>query len=146
MRAELPARAFRTFAIDAPLATHYRAATCVEVACEALTNGWVSTMLAGSDDLAFLERVCRGEVDGHRRHYVSEPVEGGFVRLTFPAGQVCFAAAMHRVPLERPAIFSVRAGDIGRAVERPTVHARPEHWVEQLAETLDGVRHNREKG
>jgi len=164
-RGPVPQSAMMTYGIVRP-PDHYRPASCAEVDCDAHAHGWVSTMLAGSDDLAFITgRVCRGDVDGHRRHYTAEPVEGGFVRLTFPAGQECFATRSHRVPVERPPIFLVRPGDarsnpvdpLGRrygdplhsvrlARSRGRIHTRPEDWVEDSAETLDRVRSVREKG
>lgn len=147
MTVDVPAGAFQTFGVSAPIETHYRPATCAEVECEARANGWTTLMAAGSDELAFLTgAVCAGTVDGHRRHYTAEPAGDGFVRLTFPAGQPCFKASVHRVPLERPAIFTVRSGDIARAAGAARVHTRPEHWVEEFTETLDGVRTIRERG
>ena len=165
LRDPVPQRMMKTYGIVRP-PDHFRPATCAEVDCEAYTHGWVSTMLAGSDDLAFLtQRVCRGDVDGWHRHFTTELAPDGFVRLTFPPGQPCFRVSSHRVSVERPPIFLVRPGDArsnprdrsGRPFGDPVtsvrlaqaqgrIHTRPEHWVEDSAETLDRVRSAREKG
>ena len=143
----LPVGLVKTYGIRAPRSTHTRAGTCAEVDCEPHRNGWATTLLAGSDDVAFVERVCRGDVDGHRRQYTAEPVEGGFVRLTFPPGQVCFRVSSHRVPLERPPIFEVRGGDHrGNPVGDRRVHTRPEDWVDDFATHQDRLAGQIERG
>ena len=102
---------------------------------------------------------------GVRTGATTETAPDGFVRLTFPAGQPCFRASSHRVSVQRPPIFLVRPGDarsnprdgMGRSYGDPVtsvrlaraggrIHTRPEHWVEDSAETLDSVRTAREKG
>lgn len=165
-RLVVPQAAMQTFAIVKPRATHYRPATCAEVECAAHLNGWTTLLLAGSDDLDFVRtQVCGGAVDGRRRHFTEEPAPDGMVRLTFPAGQPCFAAAEHVVDVERDPVFLVRPGDGRSNPISPTgaryaspeldvalarrggrIHTRPEHWVEHSAETLDRVRSVRERG
>jgi len=157
LRQPVPQHAMTTYGIVRP-PDHWRAATCAEVDCVPHAHGWTSLLPAGSDDLAFITgRVCRGDVDGHRRHYTAEPTPDGFVRLTFPAGQPCFAVTRHRVSVQRPPVFLVRPGDarsnprgdplvsVRLARSRGRIHARPEDWVEDSAETLDSVRTVREK-
>ncbi len=162
----VPQGAMQTFAIVKPRATHYRPASCAEVDCEPHRNGWATTLLAGSDDLDFVTtQVCGGLVDGHRRHYVREPAPDGMVRLVFAPGQPCFAVSSHTVDIERDPVFLVRPGDtrsnpvsssgaryaspetdLALAPRAGRIHTRPEHWVEQSAETLDRVRTIRERG
>lgn len=143
----LPVQAYKTYAVLQPEQTHTRPATCAEAGCEHHENGWTSTFLAGSDDLDFVRRVCRGDVDGHRRRYVEVQLPDGFVQLVFEAGQACFRASTHRVSLERPPVCLVRGGDWrgDPTGARPFVHTTPESWVEdfsthqaQLAEHLEG--------
>lgn len=165
LRGPVPQHAMTTYGIVRP-PDHFRPATCAEVDCQPHAHGWTTILVAGSDDLAFItSRVCAGDVDGHRRRYTVEAAEDGFVRLTFPAGQRCFAAARHRVSVQRPPIYLVRPGDsrsnprdatsrsygdplasLRMAQRRGHIYARPEQWVEDSAETLDRVRTVREKG
>ena len=147
LRDPVPQRMMKTYGIVRP-PDHFRPATCAEVDCEAYTHGWVSTMLAGSDDLAFLtQRVCRGDVDGWHRHFTTELAPDGFVRLTFPPGQPCFRASSHRISVERPPIFLVRSGDWrGNPGGQHRVHTRPEHWVEDFAEHQQGLADALQRG
>ncbi len=60
------------------------------------------------------------------------------VTFTFPAGQQCFRASEHVVPLERDPLFNVRENGLTRR------HTRPELWTEDFSEHLDRVRKIRE--
>jgi hypothetical protein len=57
--------------------------------------------------------------------------------FTFEAGQKCFGG-VHKVPLERPEFYVVRDGD-WRHLGRPQMHSGPDAWVNDFAETLDGI-------
>lgn len=123
----MPAQAYKTYRLDAPISTHTRPATCQEVGCEPYQHGWATTVLPGSQDEAV--------VKASGRHWSSvEVAEGGFLRYTFPPGQPCFRASVHRAPLEREPIFSVVAGD--HRVTQPEVlrrHTSAESWVDDFA-------------
>jgi len=121
---------YRTYQIVAPKPTHFRPATCEEVDCANWRSGWV-TMLPEGDARADYIRHASG------RHF-TEGREAGMVTFTFPAGQKCFGAADHRVPLERDPLFNVRENGLTRR------HTRPELWTEDFSEHLDRVRKIRE--
>lgn len=100
----LPASAMQTHQIDAPLLTHWRAASCEEVDCPDFRHGW-GVPLAGKDegDIWQLEHCgrsyVRGELPGYGPAYLYE------------AGQPCFRASEHRTRLDREELFVVRHGD-----------------------------------
>jgi hypothetical protein len=142
-----PVTAYKSYEIAAPRATHSRPATCAEVNCGAHIHGWATSLVPGSDDERFLRRVCRGEVDAHRRHFTEHPQPDGFVRFVFPPGQTCFAIRSHRLPVGRPEIFVVRDGDWrGNPTGTRRTHTRPEHWVEDFAEHQQRISDLRARG
>lgn len=136
----MPASAYTTYAILAPLATHFRAATCEEVDCPNWRYGWKTILPSDSDLIAVLK--------GSGRAYTETKAPGGLVEFTFKPGQSCFKASQHRVRIERPELFVRRPGDFrgNPTRERPFVHAKPEHWVEDFATHQDDIRSEIEKG
>ncbi len=124
-----PATAYKTYGIVAPLSTHWRPATCVEVDCCDYLNGWQSAF-APDDQRADYVRRHSG------RRFVESRTDDGRVLFTFAQGQTCFRAADHRIRVGRPELFVVRDGDrrgnpFGTT---PYVHSRPQDWVEDFAE------------
>lgn len=122
----MPVHAYRTFGISKPLATHWRPATCEEVQCEAFVNGWI-TRAQTDEQAAYIKR--------HSGRSFIETAKNVF---QFKPGQTCFAAADHKVPLEREGIYVARGGDWrGNPTGERRVHARPADWVEEFAEHQD---------
>jgi hypothetical protein len=137
---KLPVTAVKTYALAQPLASHWRRATCAEVACPHHLNGWATTVQEGSIEEATLGRAADGRIDGARRRYTRHPQGGGFVRYLFPPGQACFRAVTHRVPLEREPVYLVKGGDWrGNPRGEQRIHARGEHWVEDFATHQDAL-------
>lgn len=123
----LPAAAYKTYAVSAPLATHFRPGTCEEVDCQPHQFGWATTVPRGSQDEAVIRSAGRS--------FSEERIGDGFIKFTFPPGQPCFRASTHQVPLERPWIYLVRDGD-WRGNPRGTqayVHKRGGDWVDDFA-------------
>lgn len=140
-----PAEAFKTFAITRPAQTHWRPATCAEVACDAHARGFtvrcdLRTVL-GLDQARYIR-------DKAGRHFTHEFAEDGkVITFTFPAGQKCFID--HRRPLDRPALFVVRNGDHrGSGRRRPgrRVFDRPDQWVDTFAEHQDRLATAAQRG
>jgi hypothetical protein len=138
----MPAHAYKTYEIDAPLPTHFRPATCAEVGCREYERGWVSPID---------ERTLQGQRWAYRirkverRKYTEFKDPGGLTVFTFDAGQRCFAE--HRLPVGRPELFVVRGGD-WRGNPRGEVrrHTRPEFWVEDFALHQQAIVDERNKG
>lgn len=129
---------YKTYAIDSPVSTHTRPASCAEVDCEHHREGW-STRVQAGDHADFVRAVCRGEADGIRRHAIEQPEADGHVLFIFDAGQPCFRQGEHRVPLDRPALYLVRGGDWrGNPAGIPTVvHSGPDAWVNDFGDHQD---------
>lgn len=138
---KMPASAYRTFAILAPVSSHWRKATCAEVDCPDYLNGW-RVRVEGLDPQML--HAARTSGRRFRELHVTE----GETWLVYEAGQSCFRAEQHRRRLERPELYVVRDGD-WRGNPRGTPvrqHARPEHWVENFAEHQQGLADALERG
>ena len=134
----LPPQARTTFGLYSPSATHTRPASCAEAGCEHHLKGWAITVMAGSPDETLVRQTAAGDVDGRgrRRYYPPTPNGPGMVRYVFPAGQPCFRATTHRVPLSRPAIHVIRGGDHRAVIGEPR-YVGGEQWINTFGEHQD---------
>lgn len=169
MRDALADRLYDTYGIVSPRATHTRPARCEEVEahctsevepgvfcaerhCGPWAHGWktlLDTSIPQQRDLARL--VVKN--DGNRRWTASQ--NGHLVEFTFPSGQQCFAG--HRVPIDRPPIFTLKRGReyrvdpghhlIDGAVYIPgTRNVRGEEWIERFGENQQALADAQQKG
>jgi hypothetical protein len=123
----------QTFALLQPLASHFRPASCLEVACPMYEHGWETRVPVGSE-MAEMARSLKGQY-----HFV-ETREGGEAVFTFPPGQACFRASEHRLSVERDPIALVRGGDWrGNPTGFRRVHVRLDDWVDEFAEHQDKI-------
>jgi hypothetical protein len=137
----LPASAYKTYSIVAPLSTHHRPATCAEVDCPPYLNGWrVRVETLTPEDLHLVKNAGR--------KWVERRVAEGETWLVFEAGQPCFKASEHRTRLDRPELFIVRDGDHRGNPRRTPVrqHVRPGDWVEDFAEHQQGLADAHQEG
>lgn len=159
----------QTYAIDSPLATHTKAASCADVDCLNYANGWATVVdertEQGQRQAGYIRRACvrdsatlRPDVLGGRRRYtevaraeqvpaidLADALASGLTCFWFPPGQECFAE--HRVPLDRPELYVVRAGDWrGNPTGWRRDHTRPEHWVEDFSEHQQALHDAHERG
>lgn len=140
---EGPAAAYKTYSINAPLATHWRDATCAEVECQAQTFGW-RTVLDESTDLGQRQAHYIRKQSGRR--FTEERQPDTLTAFTFEAGQECFGT--HRVSLERPELFVVRAGDWrgNPTGQKPYLHSGPESWLSDFGEHQERIAEEIERG
>lgn len=132
---------YKTYSIVAPLATHFRPATCEEIGCEHYTKGWQVRVEGLSPQMLHAARTSG-------RKYAELTAAAGETWLVFEAGQPCFKRTEHRVPVGRPELFIVRDGD-RRGNPRGTrarQHLRPELWQEDFAEHQQGLADAIERG
>ncbi|MFD6035721.1 hypothetical protein ACFWHF_14440 [Streptomyces griseoincarnatus] len=139
----LTAAEYKTYQIVAPLASHWRPATCEEVDCPAYTGGWVSRIDEQSELGQKQAHYIRKQAG---RKFSEDRQPDGLTAFTFPPGQACFQ--QHQKRLERPELYVVRDGDwrgnpLGTA---PRTHSRPDHWVEDFAEHQERLARIIEKG
>lgn len=136
----LPAHVYQTFQISMPLETHWRSATCAEVDCPQYLNGWRVRLNP-------LSEADRWAIHHSGLKYTRLDVAEGETWLVFEAGQSCFAASEHRVPLGRPELFVVRGGDWrGNPTNEVYQHKRPEDWVDHFATNQDKIAEVVERG
>lgn len=138
----LPAAAMKTYALVAPLASHWRPARCEEVDCANQAAGW-RTVIDEATELGQAQAYYVRAQSGRR---FVETREAGLTVFTFEPGQRCFAA--HQAPLEREPTYLVKGGD-WRGNPRGTPlrqHARPQDWVEDFAEHQQQLADRLERG
>jgi hypothetical protein len=128
-------QSYKTYAVAAPRATHWRDATCAEADCPMYANGWRTVVDAGSEADVYIR------ADRSRRH-VAEVLPDGQVAFTFEAGQACFA--QHRVKREIPELFVVRDGDWRWS--RNAVRRTPEDWVDDFRTHQDRLADRLKQG
>lgn len=131
----------KTYAILAPQDTHFRPATCAEINCEAYMKGWQLHKEILSPELLHT-------VETSGRSYREVHVREGETWMVFAPGQPCFAAAAHRLRLDKPELFVVRGGDFrGNPLNvRTTVHSGADPWVDDFATHQDKLADEGKKG
>jgi hypothetical protein len=140
-----PADAYKTYGWSMPVSTHWRAATCEEVGCEAYRYGWVSSFDLSTDLGQRQFEHCKA--DKTRSFSIQRPAPT-LVKFVYTPGNRCFQAADHRLPLGRPARFYVAGGDYrgNPRGDRTVVHSRAEDWAEDFAEHQDRLATAIERG
>lgn len=132
-------RDYQTYQVLAPIKSHWRRATCEESGCLAHAHGW-RTRVEG------LQPADVAAIKASGRRYAVERVAQGESYFVFPAGQACFRASQHRVPLERPGIFVVRQGDYRDRTGPRRQFQRPEDWRDHFAEHQQRLADQRARG
>ena len=126
---KMPAHAYKTYGMVAPISTHFRKATCAEAACQHFANGWRVRVEGLSPQDVHLAKNCG-------RRYTEHHVAEGETWLVYEAGQPCFRESEHRVRVtDRPPLYVVRDGDY-RGNPRGTktrVHHSPDNWLDDFA-------------
>lgn len=131
---------YRTFQIMAPASTHRRPATCAEVNCPHYVGGWRVRVEGLPPDMLHAARTSG-------RKYTELHVAEGESWLVFEAGQTCFKASQHSVPLDRQEIFIARDGDWrGNPTGNVRKHTRPEFWLEDMQENQGRLADLRQQG
>jgi hypothetical protein len=139
----LPAAAYTTYRIAAPLRTHFRIGTCEEARCPSMMYGWVSPIDERTEQGQMWAYLIRKESG---RKFTEEKQPDGLTVFTFAAGQKCFE--QHRIRIERPEIFLREGGDwrgnpLGTARYR---HTDPGLWVEDFANHQDRLATLHQRG
>ncbi|MET7441188.1 hypothetical protein ACFYQQ_01245 [Streptomyces sp. NPDC005496] len=133
--------AYKTYAVVAPLSSHFRKGTCAEVGCGHYRDGWRVRVEALTSDLLHAAKTSG-------RRFVEQQVAEGETWLLFEAGQPCFRAAEHRVRVDRPPLYVVRDGD-HRGNPRGTkarVHHTPANWLDDFATHQQAIADEIKKG
>lgn len=121
---------YKSYKITAPKRTHWRDATCEEVACERYVKGFYLEIDESSPLGQFQAEYIR---EDRTRSYIEEPAECGLTRFTFPPGNNCFGER-HMKRIERPENFIVMEGDArGNPRGNPPMFLRSDQWVDDFA-------------
>lgn len=126
--------AYKTYEIVVPATTHFRSATCEEVACQQHANGWRVRVEGLPPEMVHTAKNCG-------RKYEEQRIAEGETWLLFEAGQRCFQASQHRTRIDKPELYIVRDGD-HRGNPRGTkgrLHQRPADWRDDFAEHQQGL-------
>lgn len=133
---------FKTYGIRAPIATHFRPATCEEFRCPAYLRGFAIRIDATKDPGIGQAYYIRHDKS---RAFTEERDESGLTVFRFPPGMACFRASQHRIRNSRPELYVVRDGDRrGNPSGRMRRYTNPAPWLEQFAENQDRLRHLKE--
>jgi hypothetical protein len=135
---QLPTRAYDTYGIVQPSASHTRPAKCSEVECDAYKYGWRTVL-----DLSTSQGVEQASYIYYHsgRHYKAEQNENRLT-LTFSAGQECFAE--HRVSIQREPLYVVRHGDWRS--HGPARQVPGEQWVNELGTNQNELKKQLDRG
>jgi hypothetical protein len=141
----MPAHAYKTYGMAMPLATHWRPSTCEEAGCEHYRHGWVSTFDLATDLGVKQHDYCKAD---RTRSFHIQRAGLTLVKFVYKPGNRCFRSGDHRLPLERPARFTVRGGDFrGNPRGVPArVHSSATDWCEDFAEHQDRIAAAIQKG
>lgn len=126
-----PTRLFKTYGMRI---VEREPVSCEVVECVPYLNGWITTVLPSSEDERTIIAACNGEIDGIRRMYAQRMFTGdGFMRYEFDAGQPCFRASTHSIPVT--ARYTLRDGDwrgnpTGREISTPNAQT----WLDDFGE------------
>lgn len=139
----LPDHLKQGYHILAPVATHWRPATCEEVGCDRYINGF--EVHVDESDLQPLGGAERAEYirNGSGRKYSEWRTQAGITIFRFPPGQKPFGDEhdQHRVRLDRPELFVVSEVNPHSGRREFTRHDGAQdgavNWVDQFANHQD---------
>lgn len=127
---QMPAAAYKTYAVSRPAATHWRTVSCQAVECPNHLRGWRITIDLSTKVGQEQARYIR---DHSGRKYEKVIQSGTLVTLEFPAGQQCFTE--HRIPLDREPLYLVKGGDYrGNPLHIATQRRSARSWVDDFGE------------
>lgn len=115
-------------------------AACREAGCVQWHHGW-DTVIDERTELAAGQALYIRTQSG--RTFRESRTDAGWTVFHFEPYQRCFQE--HRTQPQRFAVVG-GVGHVNPLGTPPRIHARPEDWVEDCAETLDGIRTAQERG
>jgi hypothetical protein len=126
---------YQTFSMRAPLATHWRPASCEEYECADYLKGFVLTVDLNTE-LGQRQAYYVRHDTSRRMH--EQDVGAGLRKFVYGPGNTCFKYNEHRVPIGKPPLLLVVGGD-WRGNPRNFVrrHASKEDWIDDFANHQD---------
>ena len=135
----LGAERMKTYQVAQPLATHWRPATCDQVACPNWLYGWRVRVEGLAPEMLHA-------ATSSGRKWTLADVAAGESYLVFEAGQPCFASTTHRVLVGRPQRHIVRGGDWRGNPRGERRELNQADWVDSFANHQDRIATVIERG
>jgi hypothetical protein len=128
-------RHYRTFKVIAPLASHWKRATCEEYMCQDYTHGWATTVDTstelGQKQFYFITH-------DKERKYSYQKLSATLHVFVYDSGQRPFfdeGKHTHFMPVGREPYYLVHDGDWrGNPTGNKLVHRNHQDWVDQFGE------------
>lgn len=128
----LESAAYTTFAMHAPVRTHFIELPCKVIQCKRYVHGWTTILDPGREEhLLFIQHIISGR--SGRRYSRGEATPEGYMQFHFTPGQSCFANSHFERDEDKRELYVVRSGDYR------TPHAQREpqamsfdNWVESF--------------
>jgi hypothetical protein len=106
----LESAAYTTFAMHAPVRTHFIELPCKVAQCRRYVHGWVTTLDPGREEhLPLIQHIVSGR--SGRRWSRGENTPEGYMTFVFPPGQACFRNSHHQRDESKQELYVVRRGD-----------------------------------
>lgn len=142
----IPAHLQRHFTIQAPLATHWRWATCAEKQCRKWVEGY-EIRIDVSDKSDLVVARLKYIRDRNIGPYTEYKDSSGWAVFRFPPfTRVVGHKDYHRIRIERPELFQVTDGMTGQTVTHRGREAGAVDWVDQFAEHQDKLASKHREG
>lgn len=140
----MPPAFYKTYTARAPLATHWRPATCEEVECDGWKFGFVTTVDVGTE---LGQRQYHFLKHDKTRSYSVQNVGAGLFKFVYKPGNRCMSWEDHKAPIGRPPVLLVVGGDWrGNPRREVRRHVRLDNWVEDCALHQDKLATAAQKG
>lgn len=127
----MPAANYKTYELKAPRSTHFRKATCEEIECKNMINGWMSFINEATELGKGQAHYIRKE---SQRQFTEERAKDGTTKFVFTSGQPCFE--QHETRINKPPLLFVKGGDWrgNPRGTRPYQHRNSDDWIEDFSE------------
>lgn len=146
----LPPHLRKTYQIKAPISTHWRPATCEEVDCPHYLQGWLSaideTTELGQRQAHYIRHDSgRKFVETRGYEFPDDPMGQRRIPETltvfrFEAGQKCFGADTHKLPVGKPELYLLRGGDHrGNPRQEITRFSGHQAWLDDFGEHQERI-------
>lgn len=126
----LESAAYTTFAMHAPVRTHFIELPCKVAQCHRYQHGWVTTLDPMREEhLVFIQHIVSGR--SGRRWSHGERTPEGYMTFVFPPGQSCFRNSHHQRDESKRELYVIRSGDYRTPYARRDPKAVSfDNWVE----------------
>lgn len=129
----LAPEAFTSFAMHAPVSTHFIELPCKVAQCKRYVHGWTTVLDPGREEhLLFIQHIVSGR--SGRRYTRGEATPEGYLQFHFTPGQPCFRNSHYQRDESKDELYVVRRGDFRTPYSKRDPKAMsPDLWLETFA-------------